>query len=391
MPLLTFASAILVIVGLNQLIYKTALGRAFRATSDDVVTAGLMGIRPNQIFAIATGLAMVIVTIAALYLGTRANFDPTAGPARLIYAFEAVIIGGLGSLWGTLAGGIILGVAQTLGAAINRNGRSSRAISPSCWSCCSVRGVSSRALSIEVTMTTNRDILSNVMRPSPSWRVETRTRLSSLFSLAAILFVLLLAAAPFVVSRGVVQDLFFILTMLALAQSWNLLAGYAGLISVGQQLFVGCGAYALFGFVILLGLDPILAIPLAGLFAVLVSIPTAFFAFRLYGPYFAIGTWVIAEVGRLLFAQWKALGGGTGTSLPREATRDMFGVALLEDWFGMRAAAAADAVAFWLALVVLVLTIWFVYRLLRSKQGLGLAAVRDNETAARALGVDARS
>lgn len=119
MPLLTFASAVLVIVGLNQLIYKTALGRAFRATSDDVVTAGLMGIRPNQIFAIATGLAMVIVTIAALYLGTRANFDPTSGPARLIYAFEAVIIGGLGSLWGTLAGGVILGVAQTLGAAIN--------------------------------------------------------------------------------------------------------------------------------------------------------------------------------------------------------------------------------------------------------------------------------
>lgn len=119
MPLITFASAILVIVALNQLIYRTALGRAFRATSDDVVTASLMGIRPNSIFAIATGLAMVIVTIAALYLGTRANFDPTAGPARLIYAFEAVIIGGLGSLWGTLAGGIILGVAQTVGAAIN--------------------------------------------------------------------------------------------------------------------------------------------------------------------------------------------------------------------------------------------------------------------------------
>jgi len=119
MPLLTFASAVLVVVALNQLIYRTSLGRAFRATSDDVVTAGLMGIRPNRIFATATGLAMVVVTIAALYLGTRANFDPTAGPARLIYAFEAVIIGGLGSLWGTLAGGIILGLAQTIGAAIN--------------------------------------------------------------------------------------------------------------------------------------------------------------------------------------------------------------------------------------------------------------------------------
>ena len=119
MPMLTFASAILIIIALNQLIYRTSVGRAFRATSDDPVTAGLMGIRPQRVFALATGLAMVVVTIAALYLGTRANFDPTSGPARLIYAFEAVIIGGLGSLWGTLAGGIILGVAQTLGASIN--------------------------------------------------------------------------------------------------------------------------------------------------------------------------------------------------------------------------------------------------------------------------------
>jgi branched-chain amino acid transport system permease protein len=239
-------------------------------------------------------------------------------------------------------------------------------------------------------MTVQTDTLSTMTTRSSTWRVETRTRVSTLFSLAAILFVLLLALAPFVVSRGVVQDLFFILTMLTLAQCWNLLAGYAGLISVGQQLFVGCGAYALFGFVILLGVDPILAIPLAGLFAMIIALPTAFFAFRLYGPYFAIGTWVIAEVGRLLFAQWKTLGGGTGTSLPREATRDMMGVTLLKDWFGMRPAAAADAIAFWLALLVLVLTIGFIYRLLRSKQGLGLAAVRDNEMAARALGVDAR-
>lgn len=119
MPLLTLASAVLVILVLNRVIYATALGRSFRATSDDPVTAGLMGIEPGKIFAVATGLAMVVVTIAALYLGTRANFDPSIGPARLIYAFQAVIIGGLGSLWGTLAGGVIIGVAQTLGAAIN--------------------------------------------------------------------------------------------------------------------------------------------------------------------------------------------------------------------------------------------------------------------------------
>lgn len=119
MPLLTFASAILVILALNHLFYRTAIGRAFRATSDDAATAGLMGIRPDRIFATATAIAMLVVAVAALYLGTRANFDPSIGPARLIYAFEAVIIGGLGSFWGTLAGGVVIGVAQTLGAAIN--------------------------------------------------------------------------------------------------------------------------------------------------------------------------------------------------------------------------------------------------------------------------------
>lgn len=119
MPLLTFLSAVAVIVGLNWIFYRTKLGRAFRATSDDPVTASLMGVKPANIFATATGIAMVVVVIAALYLGMRANFDPTIGPARLIYAFEAVIIGGLGSLWGTLAGGVIIGVAQTMGAAIN--------------------------------------------------------------------------------------------------------------------------------------------------------------------------------------------------------------------------------------------------------------------------------
>jgi branched-chain amino acid transport system permease protein len=119
LPLLTFTSAVLVIFALNRIFYTTALGRAFRAVSDDPTTASLMGINPKSVFAIATGLAMVIVTIAALYLGMRSNFDPSIGPARLIYAFEAVIIGGLGSFWGTLVGGAIIGVAQTVGAQIN--------------------------------------------------------------------------------------------------------------------------------------------------------------------------------------------------------------------------------------------------------------------------------
>lgn len=119
LPLLTFLSAIAAIFILNRIFYQTGLGRAFRAVSDDPTTASLMGLNPTSVFAIATGLAMVIVTLAALYLGMRANFDPSIGPARLLYAFQAVIIGGLGSLWGTLAGGAIIGVAQTFGAQIN--------------------------------------------------------------------------------------------------------------------------------------------------------------------------------------------------------------------------------------------------------------------------------
>jgi branched-chain amino acid transport system permease protein len=119
MPLLTLGSAVAVILLLSLLFYRSALGRAFRATSDDLEIAQLMGIDHHRIYAIATGIAMLVATIAALYLGIRANFDPTIGPARLIYAFEAVIIGGLGSLWGTLAGGVIIGLAQTVGAKLN--------------------------------------------------------------------------------------------------------------------------------------------------------------------------------------------------------------------------------------------------------------------------------
>ena len=118
-PLLTLISAIAVILILNLIFYRTPIGRAFRATSDDLDVAQLMGIQIDRIFATAMGLAFVVIAIAALYLGLRANFDPTIGPARLLYAFEAVIIGGLGSFWGTLAGGIVLGLAQTIGARID--------------------------------------------------------------------------------------------------------------------------------------------------------------------------------------------------------------------------------------------------------------------------------
>ncbi|WP_103256227.1 branched-chain amino acid ABC transporter permease [Tabrizicola aquatica] len=220
--------------------------------------------------------------------------------------------------------------------------------------------------------------------------VTTRTRAGTITAVLALILIAVGLALPAFASRSLIQDLFFILTMLTLAQLWNLLAGYGGLVSVGQQAFVGIGAYAMFAGVILWGIDPVLAIPLGGLAALLLAIPTAFFAFRLAGAYFAIGTWVIAEVTRLLIAQWKALGGGTGTSLPREATSDIIGVEAIRTLFDVREAAARDILAYWLALALAVLTIAAIYALLRNRLGLALAAVRDNAEAANSVGVDAR-
>ncbi len=222
-----------------------------------------------------------------------------------------------------------------------------------------------------------------------AYSVTTQTPASRIASIAGLILIVALIALPFFAGRGTIQDMFFILTMLVLAQFWNLLAGYGGLVSIGQQAFVGMGAYALFGVVILWGLDPVPSILLAGVAALIIAVPTAFFAFRLNGAYFAIGTWVIAEVVRLLVAQWKTLGGGTGTSLPRSATKDMWFVDLIQDGLGVRSAAARDILAYWLALVLALATIGGIYWLLRTRRGLALAAVRDNMEAAKSVGVDA--
>ena len=119
LPLLQFAAAVAVIGGLQVLFYRTALGRAFRATSDDPAVAQLMGLDNRHVFALAMAMSLAVVGVAGVLLAIRTNFDPAIGPARLIFGFEAVIIGGLGSMWGTFAGGIILGVAQAIGAHIN--------------------------------------------------------------------------------------------------------------------------------------------------------------------------------------------------------------------------------------------------------------------------------
>ncbi len=119
LPVMTFVIAVGVIAGLQWTFYRTALGRAFRATSDNQEIAQLMGLNRRHIFGLAMALALAVTAIAGIMLGIRTSFDPSIGGGRLIFGFEAVIIGGLGNLWGTLVGGVILGVAQTIGAKID--------------------------------------------------------------------------------------------------------------------------------------------------------------------------------------------------------------------------------------------------------------------------------
>jgi branched-chain amino acid transport system permease protein len=219
------------------------------------------------------------------------------------------------------------------------------------------------------------------------WRVQSATKLSRMAGIAAAVIVPLLFLVPAVASRNLLQDLIFVFTMLALAQLWNVLAGWGGLISVGQQAFVGLGAYALFAAVTLAGLDPLLAIPLAGVLAAIVAAILGPLMFRLEGPYFAIGSWVVAEALRLGCAQFKPLGGGTGMSLSGAALANMTGTKWAGALFGIRAAAARDVVVYWIALVLVLVITFAIYAFVRSRLGLGLAASRDNDAAARSVGV----
>jgi len=225
-------------------------------------------------------------------------------------------------------------------------------------------------------------------QPKRAFRIETAQGISRHSWAACLVVLLVLVLLPAFANRNVVQDLIFPFYMLALAQCWNLLAGYAGLISVGQQAFVGLGGYLLFALTLAGGINPLLAIPFAGLLSAIFALPTAFIVFRLRGAYFAIGTWVVAEVYRLIFAQFKSLGGGTGTSLAPSVTSAVPGIEWVKALLDVRTPAGRDIVSYWVALALMVATLVFVYLVLRSRRGLALGAIRDHEAAAAGLGID---
>jgi len=204
---------------------------------------------------------------------------------------------------------------------------------------------------------------------------------SSHSSRVALMFALItlaaLIAAPYWAGRADVRLLGELYLYLSLACLWNLLAGYAGLVSVGQQAYVGFGGYLLFALTMFAGVHPIIAILLGGIFAAILSIPVAALLFRLHGAYFAIGSWVISEVFRLSFAQVQALGGGSGSSLPVSVVKSL-----------ADGKAAREATSYWLALGVAVLILIVAFLYLRSRRGLALTAIRDSEEAAAGLGIN---
>jgi branched-chain amino acid transport system permease protein len=208
-------------------------------------------------------------------------------------------------------------------------------------------------------------------------RVEHSTPSSRIGVMLIAATLAILAAAPFWGDRQTLRLLAEIYTFVALASLWNLLAGYAGLVSVGQQAFVGLGGYALFALAILMGVHPIVAILIAGPIGAIVAVPVAALIFRLRGAYFAIGTWVVAEVFRLLASQVSALGGGSGISLPAAVVIAMAPSRQMREFE-----------TYWLALALTVIILAAIVMLLRSRHGLALTAIRDNELAAQTNGID---
>ena len=211
------------------------------------------------------------------------------------------------------------------------------------------------------------------MASGPWLRVQRQTRASRVALPLAVVLVIVAATVPFWGSSNIMKVSVTFLTLLALAQMWNLLAGFAGLISVGQQAYIGLGAYSLLVMADNLHVNPFIAVFIAGLIAGVIALPTSVLAFRLRGGYFAVGTWVIAEVYRLLLINNNQVGGGSGVTIKaaghiKRATREHY--------------------TYWLALFVAVAAVALVYFLLRSRLGLALTAIRDDETGADSLGVN---
>jgi branched-chain amino acid transport system permease protein len=211
----------------------------------------------------------------------------------------------------------------------------------------------------------------------PVYRVSHGDRSSVVGLVIWSLLTLVLVLAPLWASRDLLRLLTEVYSFLALASLWNLMAGYAGLVSVGQQAYVGIGGYTLFVFALTFGLNPLWGIAAAGFIGALLSVPIAFILFRLRGAYFTIGSWVIAEAFPYIFSQVASVGGGSGMSLPARVVK---AIASSRD--------GREFLIYWLFLALTLVVIGLILLLLRTRYGLALTAIRDNEIAAKSSGID---
>lgn len=208
-----------------------------------------------------------------------------------------------------------------------------------------------------------------------SFTIERSTRASRVAGVVAVIAAAGLLSVPFWGDASLMRWAVEVICFLVLAQMWNLMAGYGGLISVGQQAFVGIGGYALFVFAQHLGLHPFFCVAIGGVVAALAAAITSRIVFRLRGGYFAVGTWVVSEVIRICVSNVSALGGGSGQSLTVMARIDRD---------------VREMATYWIACALLIVVMVGIQVLLRSRFGLGLTAVRDSEAAAESQGVDVR-
>jgi len=214
--------------------------------------------------------------------------------------------------------------------------------------------------------------MSGLARP---YAVERVTLASRIGLAIAVIGMGVLVTLPWWGESSTMRLIVEFICYLVLAQMWNLLAGYGGLISIGQQAFFGIGGYALFLLANTFGVNPFVSIFFGGLIAAALAVPTSLVVFRLQGGYFAVGTWVVAEVYRLLIMNAPKLGGGSGQSLR----------AMLQFSKSTR-----ESVTYWIALGIAVGSVALIYWLLRSRFGLALTAIRDSEAASESQGVNVR-
>ena len=408
--IVTFLVAVALLSGLQLVMSRTTIGRLMRASSDDPRTALLMGVNTKRVYATATAIAVATVALAGIFFGMHTQFSPTSGNDYLLFGFETVVIGGLGSLWGTLAGGVLLGLAQTVGAQVNpadgvlaghifflivlvlrpeglfsRGGAQSAAgalravrnmpralddLSRAMFRTArEARGVQGGRTGAGSTAAARIEALA--AGDGPLVRIRRRGRGSLPGGIGLLAVVAVLAVLPYGAGPGVIFNLVSMFVLIMLASMWNLLAGYGGMMSIGLQAFYGLGGYTLL-FLSDHGVSVWTGIPLAAVITGVIAVPVSFLAFRLRGGYFAIGTWVISQAIYLIVSQDGGLGGGSGASLTTLSGYDP---------------AQRQADTYWVALVILVLAIGGVFALLRSRLGLGLTAIRDSETAADSLGV----